>query len=596
MAPFLSPSVPNDRLDVVRVYLYARQSKARADGSDVSTESQLAAGHAVVASRNAQGGNTRWEVVGEFVDKGRSGWDPNVIRADFERMMTGVRAGEADVVAVNELSRLTRQGAHDALEIDNEFKRHGVRFMSVLEPFLDTSSPIGVAIFALIAALAKQDSDLKAERLKGAKDEIAALGGVHSSSAPFGMRTAREKVGNLVISVLEPDEDNPKHVELVERMAAMSYDGVSDNKIATTFEKEQIPSPGMAEKRATERRLASIKARRLSGEDSPIQWRAQTVRWILNHPAIGGFAFERVKHGKAHINVIRRDETGAPLTPHRGILTGARWLEVQEKRGNPTNPTRKPGNDEVAPTLLSGWRFTTCGICHGSMGQSPGSRKRNGELSDGVYMCSNPKGHGGLAIKRAEIDEYVAQRVWARLSAADMEDAEDQAWVAAAAERFALQKDLAGVTEERRDTQAHLDNVVRSIADLQADRKAGLYQGRDELETWRATVLQYRAYETQCIERLAELDETLTTSIQVPTEWFSGPDPLAKTNPWSKWDVFERRAFLDLFLDGVSVGPGRDPVTKQLVPVRDRVALKWTSLPEPAASPNEAAEAELAAL
>ncbi|WP_260605500.1 recombinase family protein [Streptomyces sp. WAC01280] len=51
--------------------------------------------------------------------------------------MSAVCAGEVDVVVVNELSRLsrlTRKGAQDALEIDEEFKRYGVRFVSVREP------------------------------------------------------------------------------------------------------------------------------------------------------------------------------------------------------------------------------------------------------------------------------------------------------------------------------------------------------------------------------------------------------------------------------------------------------------------------------
>ncbi|MGW9280689.1 recombinase family protein [Streptomyces diastaticus] len=595
MAPFLAHDVPEHLLDTVRVFLYARQSKGRADGSDVSTEAQLAAGRALVASRNAQGG-TRWVVVGEYVDKGRSGWDPNVIRAEFESMMDEVRAGNGDAVVVNELSRLTRKGAHDALEIDKEFKAHGVRFMSVLEPFLDTSTPIGVAIFALIAALAKQDSDLKADRLRNAKEEIAALGGVHSSSAPYGMHTVRKKVDKLVISVLEPDEENPDHVEIVERMAKMSFDGISDNAIATTLEKEGIPAPGMATRRATEKRIESITSRRLNGADKPIAWRAQTVRWILNHPAIGGFAFERVKHGRAHINVIRRDPGGKPLTPHAGILSGSQWLELQERRSGKKLTNRKPGAD-VAPTLLSGWRFLGCKLCGGSMGQSPGSRKRNGERSDGIYMCSNPKGHGGLTIKRAELDEYVAQRVWARLRTADMEDEHDQAWVAEAAERFALQRDLAGVADERREQQAHLDNVRRSIKDLQADRKAGLYVGREELETWRSTVLQYRSYETECVKRLAELDERMNGSTRVPAEWLSGEDPTAEGSVWASWDVYARREFLSFFLDSVLVGTGRDPETRKLVPLRDRVTLSWASrVVEGDDSANEATERELAAL
>ncbi|GCB46574.1 phage integrase [Streptomyces sp. NL15-2K] len=572
MAPMVSADLPAHRMDTVRVAIYARQSKARPDTSEASPEAQVAACEAVAASRSASGG-ARWETVHTFKDVGRSGWDPKAVRPGFEDLMTAVRAGEVDVVIVNELSRLTRKGAHDALEIDQEFKKYGVRFVSALEPFLDTSTPIGVAIFALIAALAKQDSDIKAERLKGAKEEIKAVGGRHSSSAPYGMRAVREKIGNLVVSVLEPDEDNPDHVEIVERMIQMSYDGVSDNKIATTLEKESVPAPGNAERRATEKRLASIKKRRVSGDDDRIMWRAQTVRWILNHPAIGGFASERVKRGKAYVNVIARDETGAPLTTHRGIIPGAKWLELQERRKKRNKANRQPGGTADAK-LLSGWRFMTCGLCVGSMGQS----KNNG--GQDYYMCANPKGHGGLSIKREYVDDYVARRVWARLVNADMNNEEDREWVAAAALRFAQQTDLAGVQEERRETAAHLEHVRQSIVELQADRKAGLYRGRDELTTWRATMLQYREYEDECVARLAELDERTASTVHIPAEWFTpGEDPLGPESPWASWDVYERRSFLELFLTGVAVGPGRDPETRKYIAIEDRVTLDWRPLP-----------------
>ncbi|MFD3995759.1 recombinase family protein [Streptomyces sp. NPDC058583] len=554
-----------EQLDTVRVAVYARQSKARPDSSEASPEAQMAAGEALAARRG-------WEVVHAFKDVGRSGWDPHAIRPAFEDLMSAVRAGEVDVVVVNELSRLTRQGAHDALEIDEEFKKYGVRFVSVLEPFLDTSNPIGVAIFVLIAALAKQDSDIKAERLRGAKDEIRAVGGRHSSSAPYGMRAVREKIGNLVVSVLEPDEDNPEHVEIVERMVEMSFAGISDNKIATTLESEDVPAPGEAERRATDKRLQAIKKRRVSTEDSPIRWRAQTVRWILSHPAVGGFASERVKRGKAYVNVIARDEGGAPLTPHRGVVEGARWLELQERRSKRTKVNRQPGG-EATPTLLSGWRFTTCGICSGSMGQS----KNNG--GQDYYMCANPKGHGGLSIKRKDADDHVARCVWARLTGADPDDEEDREWLAQAALRFALQRDLSAVQEERRDTETHLEHVRNSIAELQEDRKAGLYRGRDELATWRATMAQYRSFEDQCSARLEDLDEQTAAAIQVPSEWHEpGEDPLGPGSPWAAWDVFRRREFLDLFLEGVSVGPGRDLETRKFIAVEDRVTLSWRRL------------------
>lgn len=564
MTPFVS-AVGAEQLDTVRVAVYARQSKARPDSSEASPEAQLATGQALAAGRG-------WEVVHTFKDVGRSGWDPKAVRPAFEDLMAAVRAGEVDVVVVNELSRLTRKGAHDALDIDKEFKKYGVRFVSVLEPFLDTSNPIGVAIFALIAALVKQDSDIKAECLRGAKDEIRAVGGRHSSSAPYGMRAVREKIGNLVVSVLEPDEDNPEHVEIVERMVEMSFAGISDNKIATTLAAEEVPAPGEAERRATEKRMQSIKKRRVSNEDSPIRWRAQTVRWILSHPAVGGFASERVKRGKAYANMIARDEGGAPLTPHRGVVAGAKWLELQERRSKRNKTNRQPGG-EATPTLLSGWRFTTCGICTGSMGQT----KNNG--GQDYYMCANPKGHGGLSIKRKDADDYVARCVWARLDGADVDDEEDREWVSQAALRFALQRDLSGVQEERRETAAHLEHVQNSIAELQADRKAGLYRGRDELAMWRATMTQYRNFEDQCTARLEELEEQTTAAIRIPSEWHeSGEDPLGPGSPWAAWDVFKRREFLDLFLAGVSVGPGRDPETRKFIAVEDRVTLNWRRL------------------
>ncbi|MFG2183089.1 recombinase family protein [Streptomyces abikoensis] len=577
----VAPGIPAHELDVVRVYLYARQSSGRADGSEVSTEAQLAAGRALAEARSLQG--VPWVVVGEFVDVGRSGWDPNVVRADFEDMMDGVRGGGADVVIVNELSRLTRKGAHDALEIDKEFKKHGVRFMSVLEPFLDTSTAIGVAIFALIAALAKQDSDIKAARLKGAKDEIQAVGGRHSSSPPFGMRAVREKIGNLVASILEPDEDNPDHVAAVERMIDLSYEGVADNKIAKILAEEKRPEPGNAKGRATPKRMEAIKKRRLTGKEGPIVWRAQTVRWILNHPAIGGFATERVKRGKAYVNVIARDETGAPLAPHRGIISGEKWLKLQEKRKARTKAHRQPGGEAI-PTLLSGWRFSTCGRCTGSMGQS----KNNG--GQDYYMCSNPKGHGGLAIKRKEADGYVAGRVWARLINADMSNEEDRNWMAAAALRFARQKDLAGVEKDRRETQAHLDHVRESIRELQADRKAGVYRGAQELAVWRATMEQYHAYEDRCTARIAELDEKTAASVRIPPEWLTvGDDPIGEKSLWATWDVYKRREFLSLFLEGVSVGRGRDD-DNRFIPIEQRITFEWCKLPDDDEKDEEADE------
>lgn len=209
------------------------------------------------------------------------------------------------------------------------------------------------------------------------------------------------------------------------------------------------------------------------------------------------------------------------------------------------------------------------------MGQTGG----NG--GQGSYMCANPKGHGGLAINRKTADDFVAWSVWTRLVNADMENEEDREWVASAALRYAERSDLAGVQEERRETAARLQHVRQSIVELQADRKAGLYRGRDELATWRATMAQYREFGDECVARLADLDEKTASTVRIPAEWFApGGNPLGPNSPWGHWDVYERRSFLELFLTGVSVGPGRDPETRKFINVEDRVQLDWRPLPQ----------------
>lgn len=148
---------------------YIRQSKKREDDSASSPEAQRTKCEALITAKG-------WDNAGHFADVGKSGWDPGVVRPAFEEMMAAVRAGHVDAVVVFSLSRLTRQGALEAMLINNELAKHGVLLVSVEEPYLDTSTPMGVAIFGLIAALAQQESDMKSaseERQRYAKWHLA---------------------------------------------------------------------------------------------------------------------------------------------------------------------------------------------------------------------------------------------------------------------------------------------------------------------------------------------------------------------------------------------------------------------------------------
>lgn len=559
MPPFVATNVPAGRMDTVRAVVYARQSKARQDASEASPESQISNGTALATARG-------WTVTAAYSDVGRSGWDPNVIRPEYEAMMDAVRAGEVDVVVINELSRLTRKGAYDAMTIDRELKAHAVRLVSVQEPFLDTSNPVGEAIFALIAALAKQDSDIKSARISGAKEAIRAKGGRPDASPPYGMRATRTQAGNVVITTLEPD---PDFSPIVERLIELAMAGHTYNQMAAAMNADGIPAPGL---RLGEARIKALRAKRSPNNQDdarPVVWRAQSVRGILTHPVIGGFASERQPRGPKGTlyNVIARDASGSPLEPHEGIVSGAAFLALQDVLSGRKMANRKPAT--ATPSLLTGWRFFTCGLCSGAMGRT----------GAGYYNCSNPVGHGGLSVQSRQADDYVPRRVWAKLTNADLDDPDDREWLAAASLRFAAQQDTSGIAEEQREAQAHLEHVKSSIRELQADRQAGLYQGSDELATWRATLTQYREYQTKCEQRIQALARALDGSISLPAEWIEpGTDPLGEDSVWAAWDVYEKRAFLDLFLTGVSAGPGRGPDHKPLA-IEDRIRLMWRESP-----------------
>jgi hypothetical protein len=118
--------------------------------------------------------------------------------------------------------------------------------------------------------------------------------------------------------------------------------------------------------------------------------------------------------------------------------------------------------------------------------------------------------------------------------------------------------------------------VRESIRELQADRAAGLYRGSEELETWRATLMQYRAFEDACVAKLAELAETAQEAVSLPSEWHvePGTDPIGAGSLWASWSVYERRELLALFMRGISVSKGRT-ADGRIVPVAERVEVIW---------------------
>ncbi|MFH9819903.1 recombinase family protein [Streptomyces sp. NPDC017230] len=254
-------------MDHVRAVSYIRQSKKREDDSKSSPEAQQTKCEALITAKG-------WEIAGHFADVGKSGWDPNVMRPEFEELMSAVRGGHVDAVVVFSLSRLTRQGALEAMRINEELSRHGVRLVSVEEPYLDTSTPMGVAIFGLIAALAQQESDLKSAYVTATKDTLRSAGSHVSGIAPYGFQSTREQRGELTVVRLVPD---PVEAPVVRDVAQWAAEGLSAAGIAKKLNETGAPTKTVALAENGAKRLAARRKRAVSEPTDTPAWQSSTV-------------------------------------------------------------------------------------------------------------------------------------------------------------------------------------------------------------------------------------------------------------------------------------------------------------------------------
>ncbi len=133
-----------------RVAIYARVST-----TEQSTESQLLDLRRYTQDRG-------WTIFNEYVDAGVSGTKDS--RPALNEMMNDARKRRFDVVLVWRFDRFARSTRHliNALE---EFKNLRIDFVSFQEN-IDTSSPLGAAIFTIISAVAQLERDIISERVK----------------------------------------------------------------------------------------------------------------------------------------------------------------------------------------------------------------------------------------------------------------------------------------------------------------------------------------------------------------------------------------------------------------------------------------------
>jgi len=134
---------------IMRAAIYARVST-----KDQSCDMQLRDLRTYCTARGL-------EVAREYVDIGQSGAKDS--RPELNALMADARKRKIDLIIVWRFDRFARSTKHLLLSLE-EFRSLGVQFISYNEN-IDTSSPLGQALFTIISAVAQLERDLIRERV-----------------------------------------------------------------------------------------------------------------------------------------------------------------------------------------------------------------------------------------------------------------------------------------------------------------------------------------------------------------------------------------------------------------------------------------------
>jgi len=154
-----------------------------------------------------------------FKEEGVSGTTDWENRPAFSEMMAAMLANGTRTVLVERLDRCARDLMVQE-SIIADFRRKGLKIVSVNEPDLCSDDPSRVLMRQMLGAFFQYEKTLLVAKLRGARQRIRARDGRCEGRKPYGTRSG------------EP--------EVVERMKALRNQGLAFDKVAEALNKEHL--------------------------------------------------------------------------------------------------------------------------------------------------------------------------------------------------------------------------------------------------------------------------------------------------------------------------------------------------------------------
>jgi site-specific DNA recombinase len=276
-------------------------------------------------------------LVGSFVDEGISGTLPLAQRPAGQRLLRVVRAREVDLVVAYKVDRFARN-LGVLVDIHDELARYGVSLGSATEP-IDTSTPIGKAVFQLLGIFAELERDTIRDRFVLGRDRVARDGLFINGPVPLGYDLGPDY--RLVPSLREIAElDGMTESELVTTLFERAAAGESAADLTLWLRARGVPS--------TKRYISRDGSERVQTSD---EWNAVRMQKMIHAP---------LYKGKRELNysgsVIRQE-----VPP---LVDAETWAKANATLTERVNNFNRGQNDGYV-YLLSGKLF--CSECHSRM-------------------------------------------------------------------------------------------------------------------------------------------------------------------------------------------------------------------------------------
>ncbi|KQX66454.1 hypothetical protein ASD06_03410 [Angustibacter sp. Root456] len=448
--------------------LYLRMSQDRT-GEGAGLERQEEACRALALARG-------WEVVGVRQDTVSASTVKASQRPGWSQVLGLVEAGEVDVVLTWHLDRITRTMT-DLEELILLAVDKGVGIATATGD-IDLTTDSGRMVARILAAVARQEVERKAERQRLAAQQRAKAGRPQWSTRPFGY----ERDG----SPREPE------AAVVRKAYADVLDGRSLASVTADFNASGFTTTKAGQSRA-------------DGSTYSGEWDTPTVRHILLNPRNAG------------ISAYRGEEVGPgswePLVPEQTYRAVVHVL---------TSPSRrKAGGFAADVNLLTG--FATCGRC--GAGVKAGWRGgRKGD--DGAYLVYTCRRSGCVSHQADFVESLVLRRVvealeepsfWLRWLAPASE-AGDPA--ALRAEEHGLHERLEALATDYADGLLSRSQMQAGTARLrerleEVEREMGLLGRTDVLAGLRDTEYVWQELDAMPTDRLRAVVESVIESVRL---------------------------------------------------------------------------------